>query len=307
MSLSEWAREDPNTCATRNEVRSTQSDLAWSTPPSRPWMTGDFRDRCAIMARRVAAQLGGAQTVIVREPFVLAGDLSVQELDEWHGQTILPTMTAMQHDYFDTEPVDPITILMFSSEATYRRQARRLFSETQVSIYGFYQPATRTIVVNLSAGGGTLVHELTHALLDFDFPDVPIWFNEGLASLHEHCVVEDGLHGATIRPLMNWRLPILQQAIAEGRLQPLPELMQTDDFQGSDEALLYAQARYFCFFLAERGQLRKFYQMLHAAADRDPQGTVVARQCFPGQTWAQFEREFRAWVMRQSYQVGSAG
>ncbi len=263
-------------------------------------MTGDFPDRCTIMARRVTTQLGDGHSVIVREPFVLAGDLSGRDLDTWYRGTIGPTMAAMRRDYFDVEPHDPVTILMFSSESAYRQQARRLFGETQVSIYGFYQPATRTIVVNLSAGGGTLVHELTHALVDFDFPHVPIWFNEGLASLHEHCLVEDGLRGATIRPLMNWRLPILQQALAEGRLQPLPVLMQREDFQGSDEALLYAQARYFCFFLAERGQLRDFYRALRATQDRDPYGTIVARQLFPGQTWAQFEREFRDWIAQQS-------
>ena len=37
--------------------------------------------------------------------------------------------------------------------------------------------------MNIGTGGGTLVHELTHSLIAFDFPHVPDWFNEGLASL----------------------------------------------------------------------------------------------------------------------------
>ena len=86
-------------------------------------------------------------------------------------------------------------------------------------MYGYYKPQQRTLVMNISTGGGTLVHELTHALIDFDFPLVPDWFNEGLASLHEAChILPDE---SRIEGLTNWRLPGLQQAVAERRLPSL--------------------------------------------------------------------------------------
>ena len=277
---------------------------------ARPWATGDLRTRRDILATQVRAQLEPEHRVIVRGPLVLAGNLSEQELDRWYRDTIAPAMDALARDYFQVPPEHPVTILLFSDEATYREYARRLFHENQVSIYGYYQPTNRTVVINLSAGSGTLVHELTHALVDFDFPSVPIWFNEGLASLHEHCDLQLTPTGPEIVPLVNWRLDILQNALAEGRLQPTWELMQSERLRGREEAILYAHARYFCFFLYEKGVLQDFYQELRshfgeglpgnqAAGERSRRGEIVIRQFFPGKTWGQIELEFRTWVMRQ--------
>jgi predicted DNA-binding transcriptional regulator YafY len=56
-----------------------------------------------------------------------------------------------------------------------------------------------------------LAHELTHALIVYDFPDVPTWFNEGLGSLHEGCRIER----TRIVGVPNWRLGPFQKAIRE--------------------------------------------------------------------------------------------
>ena len=39
--------------------------------------------------------------------------------------------------------------------------------------------------------GRDVAHELTHALGHFDFPEMPEWFDEGLASLHEDARFSD--------------------------------------------------------------------------------------------------------------------
>src|SRR5437764_1129850 len=100
-----------------------------------------------------------------------------------------------------------------------------------------------TIVPILSlAASTTQSTQLTHALIAPDMPDVPSWFNEGLASLYEQSrFTPDG----GIRGLKNWRLPALQRAIREKKLRPLAELMADDDFYNDERAgLNYAQARY---------------------------------------------------------------
>jgi len=87
--------------------------------------------------------------------------------------------------------------------------------------FGYYQPAQQTLVMDVETGTGTLVHEMVHALAPFDFPDMPAWFREGLASLYERCtIVQNHRTGHVNRPL-----PGLQEAARTTRLRPRPEPM----------------------------------------------------------------------------------
>src|SRR5258708_27075413 len=111
--------------------------------------------------------------------------------------------------------------------------------------------------MKVGTGTGTVVHELTHALIAPDFPDVPSWFNEGLASLYEQC----SLGRDTITGHENWRLPALQKAIKAETLRPLAELIEDPQFYRDDlVGLNYAEARYLMFYLQEKGQLVRYYK-----------------------------------------------
>src|SRR5262245_61108240 len=200
----------------------------------------DLPARCDTAAKELRPRLGDECHVIVQSPFVIAGDLSEKDLADWHRRTIGPAAKAIGNCYTKAAPSEPITILLFAEEKPYRRYAEKLFGDRSVSIYGYYKPTLRTMVMNISTGGGTLVHELTHALVDFDFPAIPDWFNEGLASLHEQCrfrADESGIKGPFIEGLVNWRLPALQKAMTESRLRPLEELIGEDDFRGRLEEI----------------------------------------------------------------------
>ena len=65
--------------------------------------------------------------------------------------------------------------------------AKKLYDDDDLSKYGYYKPSEKTMLMNINTGTGTLVHEMTHALVRYDFPDIPSWFNEGLGSLYERC------------------------------------------------------------------------------------------------------------------------
>ena len=112
----------------------------------------------------------------------------------------------------------------------------------------------------MATGDGTLLHELTHALLDFEIPDVPVWLNEGLASLHEQCRFRGDADGPWIEGLVNWRLEGLQQVIRQGRLRSLDSMIEEPDFRGPLVGTNYAQARYFCLYMQQRGVLEKFFR-----------------------------------------------
>jgi hypothetical protein len=249
---------------------------------------------CASAAERLSGQMGGDCSVLVRTPFVIAGDLSEKELDRWHRQTVAPAAGAMASSYFRTPPDQPVSVLLFSRRESYQRYARQLFGDKDVSVYGYYKPGQRTLVMNISTGGGTLVHELTHALMDFDFPDVPDWFNEGLASLHEQCSFRPD--GSGIDGLVNWRLKGLQRALAEGRLRPLRSLIRDDDFRGPNVGVNYAQARYFCLYMQQQGVLDEFYGRLRSTQRSDPLGERAVAAVFPDRTWDELEADFRRFV-----------
>jgi hypothetical protein len=287
-------------CRRPEAAQSDQSSLAGSETVERSRQDAEaLAAKCAASAKDLRPRLGDECHVAVHSPFVIAGNLGDADLAAWHRRTIAPAAKAIANCYTKAAPSEPITILLFADEKSYRGYAEKLFSDRNVSVYGYYKPSLRTMVMNISTGGGTLVHELTHALVDFDFPDIPPWFNEGLASLHEQCEFrsdEGAIEGPFIRGLVNWRLPALQQAIAEGRLRPLEELIGSDDFRGRLEGLNYAQARYFCLYMQEQGVLRKFYHAFRDGRKDDRLGLKSARAMFPERSWDELNQAFRRWV-----------
>ncbi len=237
-------------------------------------------------------QLGDECHVIVRTPFVIGGDLSEAELDRRHRRTIAPAARAMITCYFRTGPDEPITVLLFGGESAYRAYAKRLFGKRRPSSHGYYRPHLRTVIVNLAAGEKALLHELTHALMAFDFPDAPDWFNEGLAALHEQCRIDRG----KIEGLAGRRLGVLQAAAGQDRLRTLDSLVGSDDFHSDCEELNYAHARYFCLYMQERGVLARFYRLLRAGHKSDPTGRKAVGRVFSDRSQAELDADFRRWV-----------
>jgi hypothetical protein len=268
----------------------------WSAPAA----AAELQTACTERAARLREQLGKHGHVIERAPFVLAGDLTTEELASWHDQTVAPAARAMAATYFRTAPSAPITVLLFSGDRSYRHWARELFGDEEVSLYGYYKPTVRTLVMNIGTGGGTLVHELTHALADFDFPDIPAWFNEGLASLHEQCRFREDAGGPWIEGLENWRLPALQTAIKKGELRSLRSLAADDDFRRRLVGINYAQARYFCLYLQRQGKLTEFYRQVRTGQRDDPLGVKAFGAVLPNKKWEELDREFQAWVLTLS-------
>src|SRR5258706_12901051 len=115
--------------------------------------------------------------------------------------------------------------------------------------------------MNIGTGSGTLVHEIVHPFMRANFPNCPAWFNEGLASLYEASVEKNG----HIQGLINWRFKGLEKAIKEGRtisFQQLTSMSEAQFYGGASYSEHYAQARYLCYYLQEKGLLAKFYHQL---------------------------------------------
>jgi hypothetical protein len=236
---------------------------------------------------------------IVSPPFVVAGDGGPRRLKGYVDHTILAASEALHRKFFDhAQPSEPILILLFESAESYNRLAKKWLGDEPTTPYGYFRRDS-IMVMNVGTGTGTLVHELVHALIRPDFPDVPEWFNEGLGSLFEQCTLADG----DIRGLENWRLPALQRAIRDKKLRPLREMIEDDEFYGDKHVgLNYAEARYLLMYLQQQGKLADFYHKLRAGQAEDATGLKTLEAVIGPKSLAEFEKGWRAWVAELRFQ-----
>ena len=149
--------------------------------------------------------------------------------------------------------------------------------------------------MDISTGGGTLVHEIVHPFMESNFEACPSWFNEGLASLYEQSSSRNG----HIIGLTNWRLRGLQVAIESDRLPRFEELCSTTTrgfYDGEDTN--YAQARYLCYYLQEKELLVKYFHQFRKNVDRDPTGFETLKQVLGRNDVLQFQKEWEDYVMK---------
>ena len=153
--------------------------------------------------------------------------------------------------------------------------------------------------MNISTGGGTLVHEIVHPFVEANFPDCPAWFNEGLGSLYEQSGTVDGhIYGYT-----NWRLRGLQNGLSRKVVPTFEALTSMSDreFYREDTGTNYAQARYLCYYLQEKGLLRKFYREFAANAKTDPTGYKTLQRVLRERDMMAFQRKWTAFVQKLTF------
>ncbi|RPI17923.1 MAG: hypothetical protein EHM58_07300 [Ignavibacteriae bacterium] len=230
--------------------------------------------------------------------FIIASNLSAEETDNIVGNTIVRAIDCFYNDYFEKSPNEITTIFLFKDDATYRNWAKKLFDDDDLSRFGYYKPSQRVMLMNISTGTGTLVHEMTHALVRFDFPDIPSWFNEGLGSLYERC----SLNNKNIIGYVNWRLPRLQESFTKNEYIPLEDLVKMDEntFYNANSDLHYAEARYFCMYLQEKGMLKSFYKLYRDGFNNDMTGKTFIEKLF-AKDLNSVDKEFVIWAKSLQY------
>lgn len=244
-------------------------------------------------------QLGSDFHIVRRGAFLIADNLPPHEHDRLVNGIFPCCIECLTKDYFSTPLEDIVTIYVFRNTQSYREGLRRYFKMMPISPYGHYGHSQRYIVINYDTGPGTLVHELTHALMATDFPQAPIWISEGLASLYEQCRVE----GTSLRGEPNWRLPELQAALALEKLTPLRQLLafSTLEFRSKNESLYYSQSRYFCKYLEEQGVLRQVYAEFRREWRSDRTGIQVIERIL-GRPIELIEQEWKAWIQEERWE-----
>src|SRR5262245_34991982 len=118
--------------------------------PIRVPAADDGLDRaCREVADKLLADLPDSCRVVIRPPFVLAGDISESALDRLHAETVRPVTDALWRSYFDRRPDLPVIIVALENEAGYRAAAARLDGYEPLAYAGYTQRGQRRIVCNL--------------------------------------------------------------------------------------------------------------------------------------------------------------
>lgn len=266
--------------------------LATGPPANRPAVPKTLPELQAVA--------GDAFLCVKRENFLVASDIGPGEYEYLVDGVLDYCREALIRVYFDrARDVDrTVNIFIFRDYASYAAGLRRFLGMDPISPYGHYGHSQKYIVVNYETGPGTMVHELTHALMAEDFPEAPIWLAEGMACLYEHCRAEaDQLRGDD-----NWRLPELKAALEGGWLTPLPVLlgMSPAAFREERESLNYAESRYFCKYLEELGLLQGIYKEFRERHAQDPTGARFVTKAF-GKPLEHVETAWKRWITYQHW------
>lgn len=231
----------------------------------------------------------------VEPPFVLVGNGTPASLEDQGAQTVRWAVDRLQRDFLPKAPSRILDIWLLEGAESYTRTVRWRTGKAPESPYGFYSRRHHALFMNIRTGSGTLVHEIVHPFMEANFPKCPPWFNEGLGSLFEACRERDG----HIVGMLNWRLPDLQEAARKGPLPRFEDLLREDDraFYDQDPGTNYAQARYLCYYLQEKGLLRKFTKAFLAAGSKDPSGVETLKQILGTSDLDRFQATWRDFVL----------
>jgi hypothetical protein len=264
--------------------------------PSKGFTNADYAQRIMKLRKKVPNR---NFTVVLQRPFVVVGDESPAVVRLRSVGTIKWAVDRLKQDYFEKDPDEIIDIWLFKNEENYKKYAREIFGDNPDTPFGYYSHEHKALIMNVGTGGGTLVHEIVHPFVNSNFPECPVWFNEGLASLYEQCRDKDG----RIWGLTNWRLSGLQGDIRAGRIGSFEALTHTNEreFYRCDKGNNYAQARYLCYYLQEKGLLVKFYREFHARRKKDPTGYATLKRVLGDQDMAAFQKRWEQFVLKLTF------
>lgn len=248
--------------------------------------------------------------VLCRSPFILAVPYSGNRgyLEYIYEILVNPTANRLFTEYFEKAGIAyAIPIYLFGD--LYTRHLSKndylAFIHYCENIHfrscglrvAYYLPQDNSVMVWLATGGGTLCHELVHALMESDLPSAPPWLSEGIASMNEEYGKINGVNG----PLDNYRLLyILDVYKRAGCFIPIEQLINLSpkDFNNSSIAMLYsAFSRYFCIYLWERGMLSKIYKEIRDCPEKSTASQISIIEKNTKSTMPEIQADWQKWVL----------
>jgi len=255
----------------------------------------DYEAHVAALKRRIPPGF----SIVIQEPFVVIGDGGAIAVGRSATGTVKWAVDHLKADFFQNDPDEILDVWLFKDRDSYNKYTKEIFNDTPGTPYGYFSHKHKALIMNIATGGGTLVHEIVHPFMYANFPECPSWFNEGLGSLFEQSNERDG----HIVGMTNWRLAGLQRAIKAGTVPSFKELtaMTSGEFYNEDRGTNYAQARYLCYYLQERGLLIDFYKQFVANQKLDPSGFNTLKKILGEDDMDRFKARWEAFILKLTF------
>lgn len=230
----------------------------------------------------------GSFNSFIRNEFIVIS-LSNQRSAETHFNKGIETFDNYFKQTFSFQkPTRFLTILITENPMDLVRATNKLYPEAHLEPYapflGYYNKSDNLIAANGGIYGyGTLLHELMHANLNVDFPDAPVWFNEGMATLYERSEWQGNL----LKSLPNWRFNYMK----ESSFQSLEQWTKNI----SNKSYNLGEIRMLLLYFDHIGKIGDFYK--YVKANKDSLDLMKGLQQFnlDEQKW----REFIAATLRE--------
>lgn len=175
---------------------------------------------------------------------------------------------------------------------------------------GLYQPAEEKhfVVVRTNIEGPNpyevVYHEYTHALMNINFRDLPLWLNEGIAEFFGNSTIHDNY--VEIGKIAPYHLQILQQL----KLIPIPTLLQADHSspyynENNRASLFYAESWAIVHYLEMDPEARKRNLLRDFLVAYDASGSYIeaAQKTFGDLN--KFAQKMEAYSRQNAFYVGN--
>lgn len=244
---------------------------------------------------RYKENLNSSTRIVRFKYFVIFSNLESSVTYKLIDTVLRNTISAISNNYLSKLPDSITAVFLFDDYDSYKNFAIKLFdlSEHDLSPFGFYKISRNVICIRYVSWKGSLPHEVTHALIQADFPDIPSWFNEGFASMHENAKYIDG----NMEAIYSWRILALRRAFENNTYTSLRKLMETSDEElySDKSSFYYAQARYLFHYIQLKGLLKDYYKNFRETYEEDNTG-ITQLERLMGKSLEEIEPDYIKFV-----------
>ncbi|HET9712267.1 MAG TPA: DUF1570 domain-containing protein, partial [Pyrinomonadaceae bacterium] len=198
----------------------------------------------------------------------------------------------------------PTTVVVFKSDSSYGP------FKPKPDVAGYFQPGEDVNYITLTTEVrgeqdpfSVIFHEYIHLLVENTFPNVPVWFNEGLAEYYSTFSISDDQKVVLGKPISNHVF-----LLRDSRMLPLRTLFEVDHKspyynESEKQSIFYAQswALMHYFIIGKSGRSEKLIYFINLLNSKVPMEEAFQKAFqMPFET---MERELREYIKQSRYNI----